>query len=77
MQQNPLTYTLRTHKASRTLRGFHNMVLLAAEAAVRMGDATPTAVLAELRGVLELLAERWRGRTRAEVLQMPPTRVEP
>lgn len=67
-----MRYVVKTHKASETLKGLHNWVVFASETAIRVGDATPGAVLAELRAVLAQLNERWRGKSRGEVLNMPP-----
>lgn len=74
MQPSPV-WQFKTHKASKSLKGLKNFTIIAAETCVRMGDATPAATLAELRAVLALLTDRWRGRSRAEVLQMAVTPV--
>lgn len=73
----PPRYILHTHKASVSLKALHNTVLMLAEYAVRAGDATPAAVLAELRHVLAVISDRWRGKARHEVLNMAPTKGQP
>lgn len=65
-------YTISTTKPLHTLRGLRATLLLACEAAVRMGDAEPASVINEIRGVLGTLTDRWRGKRRDEVLRTLP-----
>lgn len=66
-------YTITTEKPVRTLRYLRHCLLLACEWAVGEGDAEPAKVLAEVRGALGTLQDRWRDKRRHEVLQLVPS----
>jgi hypothetical protein len=73
----PRVFFLRTDKASKTLKGLKNMLLFAAETACRFGEASPTAVIAEIRGVANYLALRWKEKSRWDVQKMSMSKLEP
>jgi hypothetical protein len=62
-------YTVRTPRAVLALRGMREVAWQAARAALLVGEAQPSAILDELRGLLADIAARWAGMDRAEAVR--------
>lgn len=63
-------YQLRTPRAVVALRGLRAVAWQAALAALFVGEASPEAVLAELRQLVGDVAARWWGLSRAEAMTL-------
>lgn len=61
-------YVIRSHRAAFMLRGLRGIVWTAAVSAL-FGEATPEAILVELRGALADIAARWAGLTREQAMR--------